>query len=98
MIKTSHARGRGLACNRKQKKTKKRAETQLTRTEKLISPIWRACREDQSYSLGSSIRRPERHRTSKEKSETSRKVVSREMVCFKIMKLVYNNSIYTKTF
>jgi len=39
MIKTSHANGRGLACNRKQKKTKKIAETQLTRTEKLIGPI-----------------------------------------------------------
>ena len=60
IIKTSHASGRGLACNRKQKKTKKRAETQLTRTEKLIGPIWRARREDQSYGLGSSIRRPER--------------------------------------
>jgi len=39
MIKTSHASGRGLACNRKQKRLKKRAETQLTRTEKLIGPI-----------------------------------------------------------
>jgi len=37
VIKTSHASGRGLACNRKQKKTKK--ETQHTRTEKLIGPI-----------------------------------------------------------
>jgi len=40
----------------------------------------------------------QRDRTSREKSENSNKVVSREMVCFKIMKLVYNNSIYTKTF
>jgi len=56
MIKMSHASGRGLACNRKQKKTKKRAKTQLTRTEKLIGPISRARREDQSYGLGSSIR------------------------------------------
>jgi len=40
----------------------------------------------------------QRDKTSREKSENSRKVVSREMVCFKIMKLVYNNSIYTKTF
>jgi len=40
----------------------------------------------------------QRDRTSREKSENSRKVVSREIVCFKIMKLVYNNSIYTKTF
>jgi len=39
MIKTSHASGIGLACNRKQKKTKKRAETQLMRMEKLIGPI-----------------------------------------------------------
>jgi len=39
-----------------------------------------------------------RDKTSREKLENSRKVVSREMVCFKIMKLVYNNSIYTKTF
>jgi len=39
MIKMSHASGRELACNRKQKKTKKRAETQLTRMEKLIGPI-----------------------------------------------------------
>ena len=40
----------------------------------------------------------QRDRTSREKSENSRKVVSKEMVCFKIMKLVYNNSIYTKIF
>jgi len=33
-----------------------------------------------------------------EKSENYRKVISREIVCFKIMKLVYNNYIYTKTF
>ena len=39
MIKTSHASERGLACNGKQKKTKKRAKTQLTRTEKLIGLI-----------------------------------------------------------
>jgi len=39
MIKTSHASERELAYNRKQKKTKRRAETQLTRTEKLIGPI-----------------------------------------------------------
>jgi len=40
----------------------------------------------------------QRDNISREKSENSRKVVYREMVCFKIMKLVYNNSIYTKTF
>jgi len=40
----------------------------------------------------------QRGRTSREKSDNSRKVVSREIVCFKIIKLVYNNSIYTKTF
>jgi len=40
----------------------------------------------------------QRDRTSRERSENSRKVVSREMVCFKIMKLVYNDSIYTKIF
>jgi len=40
----------------------------------------------------------QRDRTSREKSENSRKVVSREMMCFKIMKLIYNNSIYVKTF
>jgi len=40
----------------------------------------------------------QRDRTSREKSENSRKVVSREIVYFKIMKLVYKNSIYTKTF
>ena len=39
MIITSHASEKGLACNRKQKKTKKIVETQLTRTEKLIGPI-----------------------------------------------------------
>jgi len=39
MIKTLHASERGLVCNGKQKKTKKRAETQLTRIEKLIGPI-----------------------------------------------------------
>jgi len=44
----------------KTKKTKKRAKTQLTLTEKLIYPVWRACREDQSYGLDSSIRRTER--------------------------------------
>ena len=37
MIKTSHASGKGLACNRK--RLKKRAENQLTRTEKLIGLI-----------------------------------------------------------
>jgi len=36
--------------------------------------------------------------TLREKLESSRKVISREMMCFKIMKLVYNNYIYTKTF
>jgi len=36
--------------------------------------------------------------TSREKSENPRKVISREIVCFKIMRLVYNNSIYTKIF
>jgi len=40
----------------------------------------------------------QKNRTLREKSESYRKVVSREIVCFKIMKLVYNNSIYTKTF
>jgi len=30
MIEMSHASGRELACNKKQKKTKKRTETQLT--------------------------------------------------------------------
>jgi len=39
MIKTSHASRRELARNKKQKKTKKRAETQITQTEKLIGPI-----------------------------------------------------------
>ena len=40
----------------------------------------------------------QRDRTSREKSENFRKMIYREMVCFKIMKLIYNNSIYTKTF
>jgi len=40
----------------------------------------------------------QRRRILREKSENSRKVVSREIMCSKIMKLVYNNSIYTKTF
>jgi len=40
----------------------------------------------------------QRDKTCREKSKNSRKVVSREIVCFKIMKLVYNNSIYTETF
>jgi len=39
MIKTSHVSGKGLACNRKQKRLKKIVETQLTRTEKLIGQI-----------------------------------------------------------
>ena len=40
MIKTSHASGQGLACNKKQKKNiKKRTKTQLMRMEKLIGPI-----------------------------------------------------------
>jgi len=38
MIKMSHASGRELATKNK-KKTKKRAKTQLTRTEKLIGLI-----------------------------------------------------------
>jgi len=40
----------------------------------------------------------QRDKTSREKSENSIKVISREIVCFKILKLVYNNSIYTKIF
>jgi len=40
----------------------------------------------------------QRGRTLIEKLENSRKVVSRQIVCFKIMKLTYNHSIYTKTF
>jgi len=40
----------------------------------------------------------QRDRTSREKSKNSRKVVSREIVCFKIIKHVYNDSIYTKFF
>ena len=40
----------------------------------------------------------QRDKISIEKSENSRKVVSREIVYLKIMKLVYNNSIYIKTF
>jgi len=42
------------------KRLKRGAKTQLTQTEKMIGPIWRACREDQSYGLGSSIKWPER--------------------------------------
>jgi len=38
MIKTSHASGREFTCTGTTK-TKKRTETQLTRTEKLIGPI-----------------------------------------------------------
>jgi len=40
----------------------------------------------------------QRDKTHGEKSENSRKVVSSEIVYFKIMKLFYNNSIYTKIF
>jgi len=40
----------------------------------------------------------QRDKTCREKSENSRKVVSRDMVCFKIIKLVYNNSIYLSYF
>jgi len=40
----------------------------------------------------------QKDKTFREKSESSKKVISREMMCFKIIKLVYNNSIYTKTF
>jgi len=36
--------------------------------------------------------------TLREKSENSRKVISKEIVCFKIIKLVYNKTIYIKTF
>jgi len=39
-----------------------------------------------------------RDRTPREKSENSREVISREIVCFKIMKLFYDNYIYIKTF
>jgi len=72
------------------KRPKKMAKTQLTQTEKLVDPISRACCEDHSYDLRSSIKRT--------KKKNSRKVVSRKMVYFKIMKLVYYNFIYTKTF
>jgi len=34
----------------------------------------------------------------REKSKNSRKVVYREIMCFHIMKLVYNNFIYIKAF
>jgi len=40
----------------------------------------------------------ERDKISREKSDNSKEVVSREMMYFKIIKLVYNDSIYTKTF
>jgi len=40
----------------------------------------------------------QRGRTSREKLENSKKVVSREMMRFKIMKLIYNNSIIPKPF
>jgi len=86
MIKTSHASGRGLACNRKQKRTKKKSGNSTYVNER-INPTVSVLQSDD-----------QRERTSREKSENSRKVVSREMVCFKIMKLVYNNYIYTKTF
>jgi len=39
-----------------------------------------------------------KNRTLRKKSESPIQVVYREMICFKIIKLVYNNSIYTKTF
>jgi len=65
--------------------------------EKLIDPNWRANWEDQSYSpvLQSN---EWKDKTFREKSKSSRKVISRNIVCLKIMKLVYNNSIYNKTF
>ena len=40
----------------------------------------------------------QKNKTLREKLESYRKVVSGEMMCFKIMKLFYKNSIYTKTF
>jgi len=52
---------RGLIYDIKQKIDQKRANTQPTWTEELIGPTWRANWEDQSYGLGSLIRRPERH-------------------------------------
>jgi len=38
------------------KTKKKRDETELAQTVKLVGPNWRACRKDQSYDLDSSIR------------------------------------------
>jgi len=39
MIKTSHASGRGLACNRKQKKTKKKSGNSTYANREMIGPI-----------------------------------------------------------
>jgi len=35
--------------------------------------------------------------TLREKSENSRKVIFREMMCFKVMKLIYNKTTYAKS-
>jgi len=59
MIKKAHASEIRLTWNGKHKETKKRVETQLTRTKKLIDPIWRARCEDHSHGLRSSIKRTE---------------------------------------
>jgi len=64
--------------------------------EKLINPTWRALREDQSFSV---LQSDDRRDTTLERSQrTLEKVISREIMYFKIMKFVYDNSICTKTF
>jgi len=40
----------------------------------------------------------QRMRTPKEKSDNSLRVVSREIMCFKIIKLIFNKTIYTIIF
>jgi len=95
--KTAHASERGLTCHRKQKRPKRQRKlnlherrnwsVQIEELAKGINPTVSVLQSDDRKDI-----------TFREKSESSRKVVSREMMCFKIMKLVYNNSIYTKTF
>jgi len=94
MIKTSHASRRRLTCNRKQKKTKKESENSTytngetdrynLKGSSRGSIIW-------SRFFNQTTRETE---PIKRSQRTLEKVVSREIVCFKIMKLIYNNSIY----
>jgi len=95
--KMAHTSGRRLTCNRKQKKPKRHKKLNLQQRRN-----WSIQIEELTERINPTVlvlqSNDRKDKTFREKLESSRKVVSREMMCFKIMKLVYNNYIYTKTF